>query len=107
MDYDQPNFAKAYASNQKPWDSGEVSAELKRVLDAGQLPGKTLLEFGCGTGTNAIELARRGYDVTAIDFVPQAVDVARAKAAEAKANIRFSVADALKDDLGGPYDVLF
>jgi SAM-dependent methyltransferase len=107
MDYDQGMFSKAYATNQKPWDSGEVSIELTRVLDAGQLPGKTLLEIGCGTGTNAIELARRGYDVTAVDFVPQAVDAAREKAKAAKATIKFSVADALKDDLGGPYDVLF
>jgi methyl halide transferase len=105
--YDQQNFAKSYASNQKPWDSGEVSAELKRVLDAGQLPGRTLLEIGCGTGTNAIELARRGYDVTAFDFVAQAVDAAREKAKAANVNVKFSVADALKDDLGGPYDVLF
>src|SRR5262245_27949050 len=107
MDYDQHNFADAYAKGFKPWDSGEVSTEVKRALDAGLLPGKTLLEFGCGTGTNAIELARRGYDVTAIDFVPQAVDAAREKAATAKVKIKFSVADALADDLGGPYDVLF
>jgi uncharacterized protein with HEPN domain len=107
INFDRSCFESAYASNQKPWDSGEVSAELKRVLDAGLLPGKTLLEIGCGTGTNAIELARRGYDVTAFDFVAQAVEAAREKAKAASVNIRFSVADALKDDLGGPYDVLF
>jgi cyclopropane fatty-acyl-phospholipid synthase-like methyltransferase len=107
MDYDQQMFAGAYAKGMKPWDSGEVSAELIRVLDAGLLPGKTLLEIGCGTGTNAIELARRGYDVTAVDFVNQAVEMAREKIAAAKVNVKLKVADALKDDLGGPYDVLF
>ena len=105
--YDQDMFSKAYAKGEKPWDSGEVSAELKRVLDAGLLPGKTLLEIGCGTGTNAIELARRGYDVTAVDFVAQAVDAAREKIKAANVAVKLSVADALKDDLGGPYDVLF
>src|SRR6185503_16881180 len=64
-------------------------------------------EIGCGTGTNAIELARRGFNVTAVDFVKQAVEAARAKAERAKANMDFRVADVLSDDLGGPYDVLF
>ncbi|MCW8130792.1 MAG: class I SAM-dependent methyltransferase [Planctomycetota bacterium] len=107
MSDDQTRFSKAYAIGQKPWDSGVPSVELVRVLDAGNLPGKTLLEFGCGTGTNALELHRRGYTVTAVDFVAQAVEEARAKAQAAHAKIDFRVGDATRDDFGGPYDVLF
>ena len=102
------SFAEYYAKGEIPWDSGKPSAELLRVIDAGQLPGKTLLEFGCGTGTNAIELTRRGYTVTAVDYVPQAAELAKKKIAEAKLKIDVRVADITADvDLGGPYDVLF
>ena len=62
------DFESAYVTGDTPWDSGVPSAELIRVLDTGSLPGNTVLEFGCGTGTNAIEFARRGYRVAAVDL---------------------------------------
>jgi SAM-dependent methyltransferase len=104
---DEDRFIEAYAKRETPWDSGKPSRELLRVLAAGKLTGKTVLEIGCGTGTNAIELARRGFEVTAVDYVAQAVDAARNKARQATLNIDFRVADVLNDDLGGPYDILF
>jgi SAM-dependent methyltransferase len=100
-------FAEMYARGFRPWDSGMPSLELLRVIEAGKLPGETALEMGCGTGTNAIELARRGYDVTAVDYVEQALNVAQEKARHAKVRIKFCLADVLSDDLGGPYEVLF
>lgn len=36
-----------------------------------------VLDLGCGTGKMTIELARRGYDMTGIDFSPEMLDVAR------------------------------
>jgi methyl halide transferase len=101
------DFADNYKRGETPWDSGQPDAELLRVLDSGQLSGKTLLEIGCGTGTNAVELARRGFDVVAIDSVAQAVEAARKKAAAANVKIDFRTGDALSADLGGPYDVIF
>src|SRR3989442_4416397 len=101
------DFEKSYATGETPWDSGIRSAELVRVLDAGLLPGKTVLEIGCGTGTNAIALARRGYRVTAVDFVDMAVRRARGQAQQAGVEIGFRVGDATRIDLPGPYDVLF
>jgi SAM-dependent methyltransferase len=104
---EEPNFAERYAKGETPWDSGTPCEELLRLLDTGKLPGKTVLEIGCGTGTNAIELARRGFLVTAADYVEQPVRDARDKARQAKVKVDFRVADVLKDDLGGPYDILF
>jgi len=103
------DFHKRYAKGETPWDSGRPSKELLHALDSGQLKGKTALEIGCGTGINAIELAQRGFQVTAVDSVEQAVQTARNRALsnDAKVTVDFRVADALKDDLGGPYDVLF
>jgi SAM-dependent methyltransferase len=101
------DFAERYAQGETPWDSGQPSEELLRVLNAGKLTGSSVLEIGCGTGTNAVELARRGFQVTAVDMVDQAIQAARKKAHEAKITVDFRVADVLKDDLGGPYDILF
>ncbi len=100
-------FEKSYATGDTPWDSGVPSVELIRVLDAGLLPGKTVLEIGCGTGTNAIAFARRGFRVTAADYVELAVQRAREKARRAGVKIDFRVGDATRMDLGGPYDVVF
>jgi SAM-dependent methyltransferase len=101
------DFAERYAHGDTPWDSGTPSEALLRILDGGKLTGKTVLEIGCGTGTNAVELARRGFQVTAVDVVAQAIKTARDKARTAKVTVDFRVADVLRDDLGGPYDVLF
>lgn len=104
---EETNFAEKYALGETPWDSGKPSEELLRLLNAGKLTGKTVLEIGCGTGTNAIELARRGFQVTAADIVDQAIQAARKKASKAKVNVDFRMADVLKDDFDGPYDILF
>ena len=62
------DFAERYAQGETPWDSGTPSEELLRILNAGKLTGKTVLEIGCGTGTNTMELAQRGFDFTAEDM---------------------------------------
>ncbi len=49
------------------------------------LRGRRILDAGCGTGAFAIEAARRGAEVLAIDLSPQLVDVARLRAAELRA----------------------
>ena len=41
------------------------------------LPGKVVLDAGCGTGRVAIELSRRGYEVVGVDLDPSMLAVAR------------------------------
>jgi magnesium-protoporphyrin O-methyltransferase len=45
------------------------------------LTGQRVLDAGCGTGALAVEAARRGAQVLAIDLSPQLVDVARQRIA--------------------------
>ena len=39
-----------------------------------------VLDLGCGTGRMTVELARRGYDMTGVDYSPEMLDMARVRA---------------------------
>jgi SAM-dependent methyltransferase len=54
-----------------------------RRLDARFAPGDRVLELACGTGEDAVHLARRGVRVTATDASPAMVEAARRKVAAA------------------------
>jgi magnesium-protoporphyrin O-methyltransferase len=59
-------------------------AEMRRTL-LGWLPenlsGRRLLDAGCGTGALAVEAARRGANVVAVDLSPTLIDLARSRSA--------------------------
>lgn len=56
-------------------------------------PG-TLLDVGCGTGEKAIRFAQLGFDVTAVDISPTAIEWARKHAADAGVTLDLHVHDA-------------
>jgi len=76
-----------------PWDTGEAAPELVRYLESVELFPGNVLEIGCGTGTNAVWMARRGASVVATDISPKAVEIAKTKQNEASVSIDFRVAD--------------
>jgi SAM-dependent methyltransferase len=53
-----------------------------------------ILDIGCGTGRHAIELAKRGYNVTGVDLSESQIARAREKAKEAGLMVDFQNADA-------------
>ncbi|KXK53965.1 MAG: SAM-dependent methyltransferase [Chlorobi bacterium OLB5] len=53
-----------------------------------------ILDIGCGTGRHAIELAKRGYNVTGIDLSESQLKRAGEKASAAGLNVRFMKMDA-------------
>ena len=64
----------------------------ERAADlAGVGPGSKALDVATGTGDLAVELARRGADVTGMDFAPAMLELARRKAP----GLRFEEGDAL------------
>jgi len=63
-----------------------------RTLMGACAPGARLLDLGCGTGIDAIELARRGYSVMATDWSPQMVERTRTRAADAGLSARVTTA---------------
>ena len=105
---DVPRWEEMYQAGTPPWDTGRVSSELIRVVQAAKIGPCRAIELGCGTGTNAVWLAQQGFDMTGVDLVPQAVDRATKRATEAGVRVRFVAADLLKlPDLGEPFEFLF
>jgi len=89
-------FNRAY-EGQPLWEIGRPQPEFVRLEEQGALVGR-LLDLGCGTGDLALYLASRGHRVWGVDFAPNAIRRARAKAAERGISVEFRVASAL--DLG-------
>lgn len=99
---------KRYEQGDTPWDTGQPSSELVRVMQCETIPRPRALELGCGTGTNAVWLAQQGFEVTALDVSPRALQRAHERARTAGVSVRWVPGDVLHPpDLGGPYDFVF
>ncbi|GAA2548389.1 class I SAM-dependent methyltransferase [Pseudonocardia hydrocarbonoxydans] len=62
--------------------SGQPNAQL--VAEAADLPAGRALDAGCGEGADAVWLAGRGWDVTAVDFSRTALARAQARSADVR-----------------------
>jgi SAM-dependent methyltransferase len=74
-------FEQRYAEGRIPWDDVEPPPEIKAAV--AELPAGRALDLGCGYGRAAIYLARHGWEVDGVDFIPRAIEVARSRAEEA------------------------
>ena len=96
------DWDKRYQEKKLVWSAGPNQFLVNEVT--GLSPGRAL-DVACGEGRNALWLAERGWDVTAFDFSPVAIEKARARSAEVGANIDWRVADATAD-IDGTYDLI-
>ena len=100
----QHDWNANYASNELPWDTGEPDPFLVEAIEAELVPRGRALDIGCGTGTNALWLASKGFDVVAVDLAPLAIEraTAKAKAIAPAPSCRFEVCDFLAGELPAP-----
>lgn len=89
------------------WDTGRPSSQLKEVVELGTVRPCRAVELGCGTGTDAVYLAGKGFDVTAIDIAPTALRLAEKKAHKAGVNVEWLLADVLRTPRLEPFDFLY
>ncbi len=65
-----------YRNNRVPWDLGPRK-ELVAAVESGRLQPCRAIDLGCGSASNAIFLARRGFEVTGTDYSPAAIALCR------------------------------
>lgn len=94
----QKDWNQRYLDNDIAWDSDIFSIEIEKRYQEWHLSPQShprVLDVGCGTGTNAIEFARRGFDVTACDISEEALRRAKEKSQQAKVDVNWLHADFL------------
>ena len=96
------DFAGMYAEGIPPWQIDRPQPEVIRLIEQRKFES-AVLDLGCGTGDNTIELARHGLVVNGLDAVPEALERARKKTEQAglKQSPEFVLGDALRLDESG------
>src|SRR2546425_6419434 len=96
------DWEKLYATSDVatlPWYNPDLDVDVERALKAHRLRGGLLLDLGTGPATQAMNLAKRGFDVVATDISGSAIKKAKASAKEAGLSITFLVDNVLKSRL--------
>jgi|SRR5882672_9102798 len=87
-----------YRLRERPAEDLDAAPTPLVVATAAKLiPGKAL-DLACGTGRNALWLAEHGWEVTAVDAAPAAIDILRTRAKERGLKINAVVADLEKGE---------
>jgi len=90
-----------------PWTFEHPTEEIVILFEKGEIKGK-ILEIGCGEGHNAIYLASKGLDVTAIDFSENALKHARQHAKKARVECNFLTKDYHNlESINNKFDFIF
>jgi 2-polyprenyl-3-methyl-5-hydroxy-6-metoxy-1,4-benzoquinol methylase len=77
--------------------------------ELGNVAGRSLLHLQCHFGMDTLSWARRGADVTGVDFAQKAVETARSLAAELGIKAEFICSNVydLPQALNGQFDIVF
>lgn len=102
----QKIYQQAKSPKDLPWYRPEPPEMLQRLVkERGARRGRAL-DLGCGAGANSIYLAKHGYDVTGVDYLPEAIKMAQAAAREDGATPKLVQADLLTWESDGMFDLV-
>jgi SAM-dependent methyltransferase len=79
-----------YSLGVTPWERRNVAALWRPLFEGPDAlePGRAL-DIGCGSGRDAVHLAKGGWQVTAVEFVDKALERAKQRAAEAGVEVQW------------------
>ena len=98
------NFAHTY--DRQPFTTGTLNEAdfIEKEMQYNKVV--RILDVGCGTGRHAIELAKRGYNVTGIDLSADQLTRAKEKAQQAGVKVYFYEQDARTISYTGNFDLV-
>ncbi|MDH4292407.1 MAG: class I SAM-dependent methyltransferase, partial [Dehalococcoidia bacterium] len=80
---------RRYPIEALPWELGRPRKVLVELVEKGLIKKGKALDICCEAGTNAIYLAKKGFQVTGMDISPKAIEIAKEKARKANAKTQF------------------
>lgn len=103
-----PDWEALYQAENTGWDRGDVSPALQIWLDQTVLKeGASILIPGCGRGYEVVALAKLGFDVTAIDLAPSAIEVLNQGLTDAGVSATIVCADIFSYQTEHQFDVVY
>src|SRR3989344_8400326 len=84
-----------YLTGRIPWDSNKVEKELVKFVKKYYNKKIDCLDVGCGTGINAIYLAKQNFNAVGVDISKVAIEIAKKKAIKSKVKCKFYMGDVL------------
>lgn len=103
--YYKLTYRRAKDETRIDWHREEPPLLLSEAVGIGDKRGRAL-DIGCGTGVNSVFMAQRGYSVTAVDFVPEALPFGIRRAEKAGVKIDFVAADITKFQTAEKFDLV-
>jgi 2-polyprenyl-3-methyl-5-hydroxy-6-metoxy-1,4-benzoquinol methylase len=87
-------YRRAQSPASLPWHREEPPSLLPRATSQ-HTPMDRALDLGCGEGVSSVFLASKGFKVTGVDFVPEALALARERARTAGVDVELIQSDVL------------
>ncbi len=100
------NFAYLYDALTDDIDYLKWADFIEKIFKKHKSSPKTILELGCGTGSFAVEMSKRGYEMICIDLSEDMLNCASQKARETNQDILFLNQDMTAFELYGTVDVV-
>jgi SAM-dependent methyltransferase len=98
-------YKKATKPSDLLWHSEEPSQFLVKAIQERKQSGNAL-DLGCGAGVFSVYMAKAGQQVTGLDFIPKALELARELAKENDVQVNWMQADLLNWNPQVKFDIL-
>ena len=101
----ESSYKRAKRVEDLPWYRDYTPRFLTEALQHKEAPARAL-DVGCGTGTYSVIMAQSGYDVTGVDFVEAALEMARERARAADVSVTLEHADVCEYQTQDAFDLV-
>ncbi len=105
---EEERYKELYKAGTTPWDIGRPDFNLIDMVTKRPIQKCKALEIGCGSGTNSIWLAQKGFTVTGVDVSEIALQNARENSSKDGVGCTFLLIDFFQQDVNGmPFGFVF